>query len=158
MLMATMICCVAGCAQSTTRMQVGEPIKVNRGVCLANTSYEQGGKRLNWNDTTHKLSQFKVSEPHISAGNAWAIGSIVAAALSTPAIIVGADGRQGTIDMDQDLASGLLVGGIIVGVAGLVMCVVSDGQYAKAGDAYNEHLGKTEGGDDRAHEEPESSR
>jgi hypothetical protein len=133
-------------------MQVGEPIKVNSGICFVHTSYEQNGKQLNWADTTGKLSRFRVSESHIAAGNSWAIGSIVAAVASTPAIIVGDYGRRGDIDMNEDLATGLLVGGIIVAVGGLVMCVVSDGQYAAAGNAYNEHLGTPApgDGDDRA--------
>jgi hypothetical protein len=70
-------------------MQVGERLKVNRGICLVNTSYEQNGKHLNWDDTTRKLSRFKVSESHISAGNSWTIGSIVAAVVASPAIVVG---------------------------------------------------------------------
>src|SRR5216683_1989212 len=130
LLMATLIGCLAGCAGATTRMQVGDPLKVNRGICLVNTSYEQNGKHLNWDDTTRKLSRFKVSESHISAGNSWAIASIVAAVVAAPAIIVGDNGRRGNIDMNEDLATGLLAGGVIVGVAGLVMCVVSDGEYA----------------------------
>src|SRR5258708_36109883 len=126
--MAPLIGCFAGCAGATTRMQVGDPLKVNRGICLVNTSYEQNGKHLNWDDTTRKLSRFKVSESHISAGNSWAIGSIVAAVAATPAIIVGDYGRRGDIDMNEDVATGLLVEGVIGDGVALGMRAVSDGE------------------------------
>jgi hypothetical protein len=95
----------------------------------------------------YDISRFKVSESQISAGNSWAIGSIVAAVAASPAIVVGDYGRRNDIDMNEDLATGLLVGGVIVGVAGLVMCVVSDGEYVATGNAYNEHLAKPAPGD-----------
>jgi hypothetical protein len=160
LLRVTLVFLLAGCAQTTTRMQVGEPLKVNRGMCLVNTSYEQNGKQLNWSDTTRRLSHIKVSEPHVSAGNSWAIGSIVTAVVASPAIVIGADAKRGYFDMDDGVATGLLVGGIIVGAAGFIMCVVSDGEYAAAGDAYNESLGKTEPGhgDDGAPDVPETSK
>jgi hypothetical protein len=155
LLRATFIGCLAGCAHSTTRMRVGDPIKVNRGVCFVHTSYEQNGKQLNWDDTTHQLARLRASEPHIAAGNSWATGSIVAAVVGTPAFLLGDFGSRGQIDMTQDLATGLLVGGVILTVVGTVMCVVSDGQYSAAGDAYNDSLGKGEhgDGDDRIREE-----
>lgn len=139
-------------------MQVGEPIKVNQGGCFVHTSYEQNGKELNWDDTTRKLSRFKPSSSHMAAGNTWAIGSIVAAVVASPAIVIGSSGKRGNIDMDEDVATGLLVGGIVVGVGGIVMCVVSDAEYAAGGEAYNEHLTTTGRGDsgEKAYEDAES--
>jgi hypothetical protein len=94
----------------------------------------------------------------MAAGNTWAISSIVAAVVASPAIVIGSNGARGNIDMDEGVATGVLVGGIVVGVGGIVMCVVSDAEYAAGGEAYNEHLkatGRAEGGEN-AYEDAES--
>ena len=154
--------CLAGCTPSSnTRMRVGEPLKVNQGVCFMNTFYEQDGQVVNWDDTTRKLSRNPKAAPHMKTGNAFAIGSIVAAVTSSPAIIVGAYGARDQIEMDDDVATGLIVGGTIVAVAGLTMCIISDIEYAAGGEAYNETLGasgRSDPDDERAYEDAESTK
>jgi hypothetical protein len=153
---------LAGCTPGSNRhMRFGEPLEVNQGVCIVNTHYEQDGEVLNWDDTTRKLSHNPAAAPHMSAGNAWAIGSIVAAVTSTPAVIVGGYGTRGEIDMDEDLAQGLFVGGLIVAGVGLTMCIISDAEYAAGGRAYNEYLrttGRGDPNDERAYEDAESTK
>jgi hypothetical protein len=139
------------------KMETGRPLEVERGACIVHTSYKQDGEELNWQDTVQRLGRYEDSGPYVSEGNTYAIGSIVAAVVATPSIIVGSAGMREQIDMDEGLATGLLVGGIVVGVGGLVMCVVSDGKYATAGDVYNERVTRTERrqSDERAYEVPE---
>jgi hypothetical protein len=151
-------CLLAGCAQPNRRMQAGKPIEVNRGFCFVHTKYKQDGQEVNWDDTTRKLARYEDSGPHVSAGNSWAIGSIAAAVVATPALMVGSWAKRDVIDMDDDASTALLAGGIVVGVGGIVMCVISDGQYATAGDVYNERLTRTErrGSDEKAYEDAES--
>ena len=153
---------LAGCTpKGNTRMRVGEPLKVNQGLCFMNTFYEQDGKVVNWDDTTKKLSHNPAAAPHMKAGNTWAIGSIVAAVTSSPAIIVGAYGARDQIEMEDDVATGLIVGGAIVAAAGLTMCLISDAEYAAGGEAYNERLsanGRTDPDDERAYEDAESTK
>jgi hypothetical protein len=152
-------CCLAGCIQQPNRrMGVGTPLEVNKGFCFVHTSYEQDGEKLNWDDTVKKLGRRRESAPYVSAGNSWALGSIAAAVVATPAMFVGSWAKRDLIDMDEDASTALLAGGVVVGIGGIVMCVVSDAEYARAGEAYNERLlgSGPKTADDRAFEVPEA--
>lgn len=135
-----LLTCLLACGQATTRMQPGVPLEVKRGYCLLNTEYKQRGKLLNRDDVMQRLARNEKSGPYVASGNAFAIGSIIATVVATPAIIVGSAAKEGNIHMSDGASTGLLVGGVAVGVLSVVLCITSDGKYASAAETYNEHF------------------
>jgi hypothetical protein len=84
----------------------------------------------------------------------------VAAVVGTGGIVYAAARDVNQDPLDEDEKTAVLVGGSAVWLGGLVMCVVSDQKYAKAGDVYNERITKTErrANEDRAYEDAESTK
>jgi hypothetical protein len=148
-----------GCGQATLPMRPGTPLEVTRGYCFVSTTYKQRGEEVNRDDVMTHLAAYKDSGPYVSEGNAFAVGSIVATVVATPAIVVGAMGKQGQIKMDDGVSTGLLVGGIAAGVASWVLCITSDAKYATAAETYNERVNgpETRADDEHAYELPDSS-
>jgi hypothetical protein len=141
---------VLGCGQATLPMRPGTPLEVKRGYCFVNTTYKQHGVEVNRDDVMTHLAAHEDSGPYVSEGNSFAIGSIVATVVASPALVVGGMGKQGQIEMDDGASTGLLVGGLTAAVASWVLCIASDAKYARAAETYNERLG-------HAYELPESS-
>jgi hypothetical protein len=134
-------------------MQAGVPLDVKRGYCLVDTTFKQNGQLLNRDDVMRRLSKNQKSRPYVAQGNTLAIGSVVATILATPAIIVGASAKGGDIHMSDGASTGLLVGGIVAGVASWALCIASDGKYVTAAETYNEQFTKPPDQDgDRADE------
>ena len=160
LILATALSClpVGGCGGGAVKMAVGTPIKYTRTYCFGDLRLEQRGKDLDWHDTMEKLSRRGESAPHIDTASGLALGSIVTTVVSAPAIIVGAYGMRGQIDMDQGVAAALLGTGIAASVASIVLCVSSEGKYVDAVDAYNQRLrgGATESEEDREYEEDDA--
>jgi hypothetical protein len=125
-------------------MHPGLPLEVSRGYCFVSTDFSQRGKPVNRDDTLKRLAQFKASQPYVSAGNAFAIGSIGATIVGTSTLVVGllgSDGTHGGIKMSDGTKAALIGTGIGVGVLSWVLCITSDGKYASAAEVYNKHLG-----------------
>jgi len=121
-------------------MRPGTPLEIKRGYCLGNLEFSQNGKPVNRENTLKHLRQYSASAPHVSTGNGLAIGSIVATLVGTPTLTVGLMGANGTIKMSDDATTALLVTGATIAVASWVLCITSEGQYAAAGEAYNQRF------------------
>ncbi|HYQ29023.1 MAG TPA: hypothetical protein VER04_17455 [Polyangiaceae bacterium] len=130
---------VGGCTHNT-KMVSGVPLEVQRGYCIGDTQFKQGGKPLNRDSVMAHLSKNSHARPHIESGGNLAIGSIITALLGTTGIILGAAGKRGDIKMDDGVSTALLAGGIGLGVASWPLCIAADGQYAAGAAAYNAHL------------------
>lgn len=130
------------CGQATTRMQPGVPIEVKRGYCFLSTEYRQRGREVNRNDTLGHLARYERSKSYVSAGNAFAIGSIAATLVATTTLTVGLLGTRDTLKMDDGVSTALIATGIGTGVLSWVLCITSDGKYARAAEVYNEGLSK----------------
>jgi hypothetical protein len=121
-------------------MQPGVPVDVQRGYCFLNTEFKQGGHMLNRDDLMQRLAKNEKTGPYVAQGNTLAVGSVVATVVSTPAILVGALAKDGDIHMSDATSTGLLVGGIAVGVVSWALCIASDGKYVTAVQKYNENF------------------
>jgi hypothetical protein len=150
---------VLGCGQATLPMRPDTPLEVTRGYCFVSTKYEQRGEEVNRDDVMTHLAAYKDSGPYVREGNAFAVGSIVATLVATPAIVVGAMGKREQIKMDDGLSTGLLAGGITAGIASWVLCITSDAKYATAAETYNQRIKgpETRSDDEHAYELPDSA-
>jgi len=129
-------------------MQPGVPVDVRRGYCFLNTEFKQRGHLLNRDDVMLRLAKNEKSRPYVAQGSTLAVGAVVATVIATPAILVGALAKEGNIHMSDDASTGLLVGGVALGVVSWALCIASDGRYVTAVERYNEHFTEPRDQDD----------
>lgn len=149
---ALVVATTVGCAP-TTKMVPGTPLEVQRGYCIVQTQYKQGGKALNRDSVMARLSKNPHARPHLESGSNLAIGSIITSVLGTIGIVLGVAAKQGEIKMADGASTAVLAGGIGLGLASWPLCIASDGQYAAGAAAYNAHLPRgTRDGEEEARE------
>ncbi len=161
---------LCGCNQVNTPMRPGVPLEIHRGYCLTDLEFSQRGEPVNRVNTLKHLARYTGSQPHLNAGSNLGLGSIGATLVSTSTFTVGLLGANDTIEMSDGAATALIVTGLSVGALSWVLCITSEGQYAKAAEVYNQRFEKKdaepssapapvvrEPGDDGVYDSPASS-
>src|SRR6478752_3421866 len=123
-----------GCNQVNTPMRPGVPLEIHRGYCLTDLEFSQRGEPVNRVNTLKHLARYTGSQPHLSAGSSLGLGSIGATLVSTSTFTVGLLGANDTIEMSDGAATALIVTGLSVGALSWVLCITSEGQYARAAE------------------------
>lgn len=123
-------------------MRPGLPLEIKRGYCFTDLEFSQRGEPVNRENTLKHLARYTGSQPHLSAGNGLAVGSIGATLAGTSAFTVGMLGAHDTIEMSDGAATALIATGLGVAALSWVLCITSEGQYARAAEVYNERFEK----------------
>jgi hypothetical protein len=145
------------CGQSTLPMQAGAPLTIQRAYCFAEPEFVQAQQERNRDDTLEQLSTYDDVEPYLSTGTALRIGSRVGTVVAASTLGVGVLGAGGSIEMSRTASTALIASGAAVAVLSIGLCVVGEGQYAKAVDVYNERIARSGGAADRDRaKEPEA--
>jgi hypothetical protein len=137
------------CGQSTLPMEPGTPLTIQRAYCFAAPEFLQAQQERNRDDTLETLSTYDDVEPYVSTGTALTVGSRVGSVLASSALAVGILGAGGSIEMSRTASTALIASGAAAAVLSIGVCIVGEGEYARAVDVYNERIGRKGGAADR---------
>jgi hypothetical protein len=144
--------------QPTLQMVPGSPVEIKRGYCFANTAYVQARRERNPGDTLTKLSKYKEAQPHVTSGRIMTFSSGVSAVAGGTMLGLGISAAAfDSPEMSQSTSTALIATGAALAVLSVGLCIVGEGQYESAVEAYNARLLTEGAAPDTDDDEPEEN-
>jgi hypothetical protein len=131
---------MAAACQPALQMDPGTPIVIKRGYCFANTAYVQAGRERNPADTRTQLAKYEEAKPHVTSGRILSVSSGIGAVAGGSMVGIGLAGAMGSPEMPKGASTALIASGAALAALSIGLCIVGEGQYESAVEAYNARL------------------